>query len=1063
MTDFRGLVGLIKQRVDIVEFLEQHGMDVKRSGTRYWALCPFHDEDTPSFSIDQNTGRYYCFGCRETGDIFTYLQKTEGLTFKEALEEECDALHIEYKQSDEEIEEGKRRKIYMEIVAEALQKTEGLTFKEALEEECDALHIEYKQSDEEIEEGKRRKIYMEIVAEAWRFFREQYDKLPEDHIVKLHEIRMKRRISSDAKDNHYLFGWAPASRTALIGRLRSKGFKMDDMVAAGVAHQSQDGRSYYCPWGERLMFPICDTIGRPVGFSGRLVRYETGPDAPKMKGKYVNSRDNEIYHKSELLFCQSIARRQSSREHKVYVVEGQFDVIAMQVAGHDNTVASSGTAFTMQQARSLQRMVGDDGKIIFMFDADAAGQHAAIRTFKELGSMQSQAWACITEDKDPSDMLAEGGVEALNAQLGKTKELWRHVLEALKAQYDLGKPDQSREFLTAFADLWKTISDSIIADSAVRLASLWTGVSVASISSQLGSKRDAGVPADKIIVPESNLSHGMIRVDESHSIGMSPDIALNASALAEPDKRFVLEHVTMRGIDEEFRTWLLRESNGGVLPESPFDLKSGDAYVPVVARVNVASFAVDEERRLYVEALYKLNDEAHRFDLAASMMLNTAELMTQQLEAWVNVRTEEKCRSSFASLSGIGSDLDMQVLKEYEDRVREIIDERNELRHDLDDKLHDVFVRLEELRVEQQSRDADEREAREDRVREIIDERNELRHDLDDKLHDVFVRLEELRVEQQSRDADEREARIKAKVDEAVRRTRSALDLSEESNADAVTNSSDLPVTATVDDQVDVDVEPNRSSVNDDGLDDGSYVSEDLGSREGHASSGSNGSDGGVASGLGVVDGDSRSIVLDHAFDNEDSLTPDDGESMDSGDDAIDGLDDDDGDSRSIVLDHAFDNEDSLTPDDGESMDSGDDAIDGLDDDGSSTVMTSVDDPWADDDLTVAGVDSSEVSGGSGYASHRNPMAVDSGSEAVGDSVGPCQTVDRIMVDGTQSRDDGVAGETTTHGGVCYSDEDFGLDFSGPDDGEDVDSSSASGFGMPDPQVVEGDGSVFGG
>lgn len=856
MTDFRGLVGLVKQRVDIVEFLEQHGMDVKRSGTRYWALCPFHDEDTPSFSIDQNTGRYYCFGCRETGDIFTYLQKTEGLTFKEALEEECDALHIEYKQSDEEIEE-----------------------------------------------GKRRKIYMEIVAEAWRFFREQYDKLPDDHIVKLHEIRMKRRISSDAKDNHYLFGWAPASRTALIGRLRSKGFKMDDMVAAGVASQSQDGRSYYCPWGERLMFPICDTIGRPVGFSGRLVRYETGPDAPKMKRKYVNSRDNEIYHKSELLFCQSIARRQSSREHKVYVVEGQFDVIAMQVAGHDNTVASSGTAFTMQQARSLQRMVGDDGKIIFMFDADAAGQHAAIRTFKELGSMQSQAWACITEDKDPSDMLAEGGVEALNAQLGKTKELWRHVLEALKAQYDLGKPDQSREFLTAFADLWKTISDSIIADSAVRLASLWTGLSVASIASQLGSKRDTGAPSDKIVVPESNLSHGMIRVDDDHSIGMSPDIALNASALAEPDKRFVLEHVTMRGIDEEFRLWLLKESNGGVLPESPFDLKSGDAYVPVVARVNVDSFAVDEEKRLYVEALYKLNDEAHRFDLAASMMLNAAELMTQQLEAWVNARTEEKCRSSFASLSGIGSDLDMQVLKEYEDRVREIIDERNDLRHDLDDKLHDVFVRLEELRVEQQSRDA-----------------------------------------------DEREARIKAKVAEAVRRTRSALDLREASNADAVTNSSDLPVTATVDDQVDVDVEPNRSSVNGDGVDDDP-----------------------------------------------------------------------------------------------------------------STVVTGVDDPWADDDLFVAGVDSSEVSGGSGsYASHRNPMAVDSGSEAVRDSVYPCQTVDRIMVDGTQSRDDGVAGETTTYGGVCYSDEDFGLDFSGPDDGEDVDSSDDGGYDLPGEDMSIGVDPVYG-
>ena len=129
---------------------------------------------------------------------------------------------------------------------------------------------------------------------------------------------------------------------------------------------------------------------------------------------------------------------------------------------------------------------------------------------------------------------------------------------------------------------------------------------------------------------------------------------------------------------------------------------------------------------------------------------------------------------------------------------------------------------------------------------------------------------------------------------------------------------------------------------------------------------------------------------------------------------------------------------------------------DGVDDD-PSTVVTEVDDPWADSDLFVAGVDSPGVSGDpESYSSRRNLMAVDSGSEAVGDSVGFYQTVD-----GTESRDDGVADETTTHGGACFSDEDFGLDFSGPDDGDDLGSPGASESGMSDPQVVEGDRSVL--
>lgn len=288
--DVREAVSLIKARMNIVDFFKSEGFEMKPSGvTRWLALCPFHHERTPSFSISETTNHYHCFGCGASGDIFTYLESKKGLSFMEAVESMCDRLGI------------------------------GLDRDAASEAK-----------------SSHRKTLMDITARTWRFFRDRYDALPEDHPAKAHEIRGKRGISSDAKDNHDLFGWAPENRTELLRELRDAGFKDDDLVDAGVMRRSERDGSLYCLWSARLMFPICDVIGRPVGFSGRAVYYH---DGEKVDRKYVNSPETEIYHKRELLFCQSIAREQARTDHEVYVVEGQFDVIAMQHAGHDNTVA----------------------------------------------------------------------------------------------------------------------------------------------------------------------------------------------------------------------------------------------------------------------------------------------------------------------------------------------------------------------------------------------------------------------------------------------------------------------------------------------------------------------------------------------------------------------------------------------------------------------------------------------------------------------------------------------------------------------------------------------------
>lgn len=639
MVDYTQATGMVKNRLNIVDFFKQRGLNMKRSGSRYWALCPFHNENTPSFSIDENTNRYYCFGCGEHGDIFTYMEKTDGLSFTEALEEQCNALNI-------------------------------------------TLVID----DKAAAASHARKTYMAITAETWRFFRAQYDALPYEHIVKRHEIRMKRGLSSDAKDNHHLFGWAPKNRQELIDHLKSKGYTLEDMHGAGVVSKSMDTGDYYTPWSERLMFPICDILGRPVGFSGRIVRYHEEPNADKPKRKYVNSTDNDIYHKRDLLFCQSIAKTQANHDHIVYVVEGQFDVLAMQASGFDNTVASSGTALSIQQVKSLQRMVGENGKIVFMFDADAAGQKAAIRTFKTIGPIQGQAEAAITEGKDPSDMYHDEGAEALRRTAMTHIPLWQHALNTLTGQHDLSTPDGSRAFINDFMDFHKSISDPIIARNAIQIAALRTGITETTLKSQLGGTDEPSRTTGQIAIPGFT---GVIESGE-HSFQLTPAMALNAAMLDNPDQRYVLEHVTMTGIDERFRRWLLRETNGG---DADIIHPLDQEYHPKVRVVNTETLK-SQLGREYLHALYRITDENHKFDLISSEPSNPAALIRQQLEILIKSRTDENKRLLFTQNATAGISTDPAVLAQYERTIHERMEALGAQEDTLADSLNAVFDKL---------------------------------------------------------------------------------------------------------------------------------------------------------------------------------------------------------------------------------------------------------------------------------------------------------------------------------------------------------------------------------
>jgi DNA primase len=586
---------IIKQKTNLVDFFTRKGYDLKPSGaSRYVTLCPFHSEKTPSFTISETRNNWKCYGCGKSGDVFTYLMDKEGLSFPDSIRQMADEIGIELSSSNEDVEK-----------------------------------------------SNKRALLMEIISKTWEWFRARYDELPEDHIVKAHEIRGKRGISSDASDNHDLFGWAPENGQLLLRYLKSNGYDTSDMMLAGVIYESKDGESYYCPWRGRLMFPICDVLGKPLGFVGRQVFYH---DGDKIERKYVNSRESDVYRKRDLLFCQSIAREQAHRDHQLFVVEGQFDVIAMQHAGYENTVASSGTALGDQQVQSMRRMVGPEGKLVFMFDADDAGQKAAARTLAVLGPAQSQAYASITSGKDPSDMYHDDGAEALRAQASSYVELWRHVVEHLAGRYDLSKPDQRQAFLAEFKDkIWSHLTDPSISESAARLAALLSGSSYSTLVQQLGPisrSNDSGVD-----------DHGDIMVD---SIIGNPDLstsptaaALLANVLDNPGLRPILSMVRMSGMDEEMREIILDAGDEILIPES-----------------------FDDDRRAYLERLDRIINQLHDLERAAPVLMNPAQLAKQQVEALLKDRKHQREQSLIASNIDAGQSDNPTIMRTYDEIIR---------------------------------------------------------------------------------------------------------------------------------------------------------------------------------------------------------------------------------------------------------------------------------------------------------------------------------------------------------------------------------------------------------
>jgi DNA primase len=405
----------VRDAVDMVALVSAR-TDLRRAGPNsYEGLCPFHDERTPSFSVEPAQKVYYCFGCEAKGDAFTFVEETEGVDFKGALELLADRSGVELQVEAEDPREANRRK-RRERLLELLGRTAAY----------------YERQLWEADEAKQAREYLE-----------------------------SRGLGREALAS-FRVGYSPSAWDRVLMGSRRAGFSEQELYAAGLAQRSkQDGRMYDRFRG-RIMFPLADIRGRVLGFGARAMRDEQGP-------KYLNTSDNDVYHKGQHLYGADLARLHATRAGEVVLCEGYTDVIALHQADMRNAVGLMGTALTAEQVGELARMAS---RVLLALDSDSAGQEAMLRASK-LAARRKLELRVVEMPKgaDPADLVQSQGVEAMSAAVTRSVPFVRFRVERLLAQGDYGSPEGRDQTLEELRPVFATLPPSAMRMELTRLVS----------------------------------------------------------------------------------------------------------------------------------------------------------------------------------------------------------------------------------------------------------------------------------------------------------------------------------------------------------------------------------------------------------------------------------------------------------------------------------------------------------------------------------------------------------------------------------------------------------------
>ncbi len=428
----------IKSRVTITDVMSNYAQVVHRGG-RDWVKCPFHgggNEKTPSCTIDNSTGRYYCFGCHASGDIFTLVQEKEGIDFTSAVEMLAAKAGVEL-----ETAEGPRTN----------------------------------------KDHDTKQMLYDVYSRISKTF---------NYLLKTHpdaaEAReyLKKRSVSDEMIDTFQLGFAPKDGRWLYRFLRSKDYSDEFLSSSGLFSQNYKGLSLFT---NRLMFPIRDKNGRVLAFSGRDL-------SGTSKAKYINSPETRIYQKKENFFGLFEAKKHISSGVQPILCEGNFDVVAMHQAGFTSAIASLGTAFTPEQLNNLVRWYSKVKEFHLLFDSDEAGQIETAKAIQMVHSIGLEVYVHgFTSAKDASELLEKDGKEGVEKEFAKSVTGFEYLVQRARNSYNITNAKGKSDFVKSLAEFILSTQSSVERDSYILQIASILGTSEQNVKADLNVSQNRKV------------------------------------------------------------------------------------------------------------------------------------------------------------------------------------------------------------------------------------------------------------------------------------------------------------------------------------------------------------------------------------------------------------------------------------------------------------------------------------------------------------------------------------------------------------------------------------------
>ncbi len=418
----------LKQTADIVEVVSAH-TDLRRQGARWVGLCPFHEERTPSFSVDAQEKLYHCFGCGVGGDVIKFVEEKEGLGFAEAVELLADRYGVELEREQEDPRAEARRAQRRRL--------------EQLLERAATFYANFLWESQEA--GKAR------------------------------EYLAERGLGEEVLRG-FGVGYAPSAWDKILVLGQRAGFRVEELRGVGLAQRGRGGGEYD-RFRSRIMFPIRDRRGRTLGFGGRAMRSDQG-------AKYVNTAETDFFHKSQLLYGVEMAKAAIAKAGRAVVVEGYTDVLALHQAGAEEAVGVMGTAITGEQVATLSGMVEE---VVLALDADSAGQEAMLRAQRVAAERRMVLRvARMPEGEDPAEIMAEpGGPERFRKLVDAAIELGDFQVGTILSRTDVGSPVDRERAMRELAPVLAAMGNTQARDEQIRRVAEQLELELATVSGMM--------------------------------------------------------------------------------------------------------------------------------------------------------------------------------------------------------------------------------------------------------------------------------------------------------------------------------------------------------------------------------------------------------------------------------------------------------------------------------------------------------------------------------------------------------------------------------------------------